>query len=128
MGLGFYVHLDASGLTLGGGSQAFSKPVLAECREAVVDPIRGARLREALAAVRASGPYEVWGNSTYKRVPSGYNPDHENAPLLLHSGLSAGVSTPWLAEIHSAAFLDYCFEHLGNLGPLMSWLGALQGV
>ncbi len=125
-GLGFYVHLDASGLTLGGGLHTFSKPVLAEYRDAVVDPIRGARLREALAAVTASGPYEVWG-STYKRVPSGYDPDHENAPLLLHSGLSAGVSTPWPPEIHSAAFLDYCFEHLGNLGPLVSWLAALRG-
>lgn len=124
-GPGYYVHLDASRLTLGGGVHAFTKPVLAAYREAVVDPLLGARVREALDAVTASGPYQVWG-STYKRVPRGYDPDHRNASLLLHSGLAAGAESPWPPEIHSAAFVDYCFERLGNLGPLMSWLADLE--
>lgn len=124
-GPGFFVHLDASNLMLGGGMHAFAPPVLATYRNAVVDPTLGARLREALAAVTASGSYEVWG-STYKRVPRGYDPDHQNAQLLLHSGLTAGISSAWPPEIHSAAFVDYCFERLGNLGPLMSWLAALE--
>ena len=117
---GFYFQLESAQLFLGAGMHAFPKAVLAAFREAVVDPVEGPRLREVIEAVNASGPYEVWGRS-YKKVPRGYDPAHENADLLLYGGLFAGLTAPLPPELSSAGLLDFCEAHYRVVLPLQSW-------
>jgi len=81
-------------------------------------------LREALDAVATAGPYEIWGE-TYKRVPRGLDETHENAPLLLHSGLYAGTSERLPKQLHSSAFVKHCLERFAALKPLLDWLEGL---
>jgi uncharacterized protein (TIGR02453 family) len=121
---GFYFQIDPVHLFLGAGMHAFPKEVLAAFRDAAVDPVEGPRLREAIEAVTASGPYEVWGQS-YKKVPRGYDPAHENADLLLYGGLFAGLTTPLPPELSSAGLLDFCEAHYRAVLPVQSWVEGL---
>ncbi len=123
-GLGYYFHLQPGSVMVGGGMHAFSKDTLAAYRDAVVDPVRGPLLREALDAVAAAGPYQIWGE-TYKRVPRGYDEDHENKSLLLHSGLYAGTSERPPKQLHRSTFVKYCFDRFAALSPLLGWLEQL---
>lgn len=117
---GYYFHLDPDNLMLGVGLYSFAKPILKAYRDAVVDPELGPALAKAVADVAAKG-YGV-GQKTYKRVPSGYDADHENAELLLYSGLTAGKEVDHPAELHSSALVDYCFKHYRQLEPIVKWL------
>ncbi len=121
---GYYFHLDADNLMLGVGLYSFAKPILKAYREAVVDPELGPALAQTVVDVAEKG-YGV-GQKTYKRVPRGYDPEHKNAELLLYSGLTAGNESGHPAELHSAALVDYCFEHYRNLEPIVSWLLAMN--
>lgn len=118
---GFYFHLEPPTVMLGAGIYRFPKPLLEQYRASVADEGEGARLRALLDEVRASGPYEIWGE-TYKRVPQGYPADHPHAELLRYGGL-VGVRTLHAPpELHGPALLDLCVEHFEVLAPIQRWL------
>lgn len=118
---GFYVHIEPESLFLGAGVYRFSATVLSAYREAVVDKRKGTALARAVEEVTAKGPYSIDG-ARYKRVPRGFDPNHPNAPLLLHDGLWVGLETPLPEELRSRAFLDYCFERFSQMAPVHRWL------
>jgi hypothetical protein len=94
--------------------------LLPRYREAVAGE-RGESLGKAVAAVRAAG-YDL-GGSALKRVPSGFDPEHERADLLRHDGLYGWLQVkPVPAEAHDRRFPAYCAEHLRALAPLQQWL------
>jgi hypothetical protein len=94
--------------------------LLARYREAVAGE-RGETLGAAVAAVRAAG-YDL-GGSALKRVPSGFDPEHERADLLRHDGLYGWLQDkPAPAETHDRRFPAYCAERLRPLSPLQEWL------
>ncbi len=121
---GFYFHLEAHQLMLGGGLHAFPKRVLEAYRKAVAGEELGPRLAQIMEALRKDG-YDVWGE-TYKRVPRGYDPDHPRAKLLRHSGLFAGVTLAPPSELHSPELLDLSFGYYRPLVPLLEWLRHLD--
>jgi len=116
---GFYVHLEPPNLILGVGIYNFSKPLLEEYRKSAVHPKHGAALAEAVNDV--SEDYVV-GVQHYKRVPRGFDPDHENAQLLLHNGLTALEMTPIPKELNTSVFVDYCYESFSDMAPIHFWL------
>jgi hypothetical protein len=89
-------------------------------RKAVLAPKSGARLMKLIAAVTRDG-YEV-GGATRKKVPRGFDAEHERAPLLLHEGLWAALTTKVPREVKSAAFVDTCAEHYARLWPIGKWI------
>ncbi len=117
---GYYFHLDPDNLMVGVGLYSFAKPILKAYREAVVDPELGPELAKIAISIAERG-YGI-GQKTYKRVPRGYDPDHQNAELLLYSGLTAGIELEHPQELHSAELMDYCFEHYQQLAPIVKWL------
>lgn len=118
---GFFFRLTAERVFLGAGILGFDKPFLAAYREAVADPIDGSALLAAVSSVQQAGPYEIGGDA-YKRVPSGYDPDHERADWLKRKGLHAAVEGPVPHNIYTRKFVDYCVGHFKNLDPLHKWL------
>ena len=117
---GYYFHLDPDNLMLGVGLYSFAKPILKAYREAVVDPELGPALAQIVVDVAEKG-YGI-GQKTYKRVPRGYDPEHQNAELLLYSGLTAGKELEHPQALQSADLVDFCFEHYRNLEPVVSWI------
>jgi uncharacterized protein (TIGR02453 family) len=122
---GYYFHLEPGNLMLGAGIHGFSKPLLKVYRDAVVDPKLGPSLAQAIAAVANQG-YSV-GEKTYKRMPRGYDPDHELAELLLYSGLTTGTNLGIPTELHSSDLVDYCFGRFKDMAPIVDWLEKITG-
>ncbi len=117
---GYYFHLEPGNLMLGVGIHTFSKPLLKAYRDAVVNPELGPELAEINARVLKKG-YEI-GIKTYKRVPQGYDPDHEYADLLLCSGLTAGLDQEIPAELHTPELVEFCFCRFQDMAPIVYWL------
>ena len=108
---------------LAAGAYMFDKKVLTEYRESVVHPVYGTQLSEAIDEV-TDGPYTI-GGKHYKRVPRGFDPEHENSDLLLHNGLYAATEIAIPNELYSDAILDFCASRYRDMAPVHRWLVAL---
>ena len=123
---GYYFHLEPGNIMVGVGIHGFSKPLLKAYREAVVDPELGPKLAEITAGVLKKG-YGI-GSKTYKRVPRGFDPDHEYADLLRYSGLTSGTDLGIPAELHSPELVNFCFDRYKDMAPVVHWLQTMKDV
>jgi uncharacterized protein (TIGR02453 family) len=124
---GFFFRMFHERLILGAGIQQLGKEQLAAYREAVIGPKRGKALVRALHGVREPGPYEI-GDATRKKVPRGFDPDHERAALLVHEGLWAAYEGHLPPEAKTAAFVGWCAEKVAHMEPVSRWLlGVVAG-
>ncbi len=118
---GYYFHLEPPHLMLAAGIHCFSKRLLEPYRNAVVDPEHGAALSEAIRKVERNKGYAV-GGQHYKKTPRGYDPQHNNAELLLYNGLYAATTVPIPDEFFKPDVLDFCFSRFKKMTPLHQWL------
>ncbi|MBE9523917.1 MAG: DUF2461 domain-containing protein, partial [Chloroflexi bacterium] len=121
---GYYFHLDADNLMLGGGIYQFSKPMLKAYRDAVIDPSLGSALNLLLADLKEKG-YQV-GYKTYKRVPRGYPPEHKYADLLRYSGFTMGIDLGIPKTLFTPTLIDTCFEIYRDAKPMIAWLQKIK--
>ncbi len=121
----FGFHLDHRGMDLMAGMFHFDKDQLKRYRDAVVDPQAGAVLRKIVDQISASSAYKLVGER-YKRVPSGYDPEHPNADLLLYDALYAHPVQPVpIAQVSSPKIVDICLTHFRQMAPVQRWLTGL---
>jgi uncharacterized protein (TIGR02453 family) len=120
---GLWFRLTPNELILGAGMHHFEREVLGRYREAVADPESGRELAKIVTAVERSGA-EVGGRH-YKRVPAGYEPDHERADLLRHDGLYAGLELTVPREARTPRFPAFCSTRYRKLVPVVDWLADL---
>jgi uncharacterized protein (TIGR02453 family) len=120
---GYWFRLRADTLLLGAGLHEFSSATLERYRAAVVDETRGRALQRALTKTLRAG-YEL-GGRRYKRVPSGFDPGHPRAELLLHNAIHVGVETPLPPEVATPDFPAFCFDRYRGMSPVQNWLAAL---
>jgi uncharacterized protein (TIGR02453 family) len=121
---GYYFHFEPGNLMVGVGIHSFSKPLLKAYRKAVVDPELGPELARVMASVLDKG-YGL-GSKTYKRVPRGYEKEHEFANLLLYSGLTAGMDLGIPPEMHTPHLVDFCFEKYKDMAEIVYWLKKMK--
>jgi len=121
---GFYVHLEPPTFLLGAGYYEFPDWLIERYRSAVLHPELGKDLARILKKIAESSAFEI-GGKTLKRVPSGYDSAHPNAPLLQHNGLHAGWETTIPKELFTRDLIEYCYRRFKPLGPLHRWLSAL---
>jgi len=119
---GFYFHLEPPNLMLGAGVHIFSKPLLEEYRNSVVHPKHGPELVKA--AKKVSEHYGI-GGLHYKKIPRGYDKDHQCAQFLLYNGLTAWVQTTIPDAVYSEKIVDHCFDVFKGMAPLHYWLGEM---
>jgi uncharacterized protein (TIGR02453 family) len=117
---GLWFRLAPTQLILGAGMHRFERGVLDRYRDAVVDPERGRRLVEAVAAAEKAGA-EV-GGRRYKRVPAGYDAAPDRVDFLRHDGLYAGLELPVPREAHTPRFPSFCAERYRTMRPIVGWL------
>lgn len=117
--LGYYVRLDADGLSLGGGFHTRSPAQTARYRAAVAADA-GAALALVVADLVAAG-FELEGAAAKTR-PRGYPADHPRLDLLRRKELMAVTrlgTPPWLPD---PAALDHVRQTWRRLRPLASWV------
>lgn len=117
---GFYLRLTAEEVFLGVGMHGFDKERLETFRNAVVLGRSGKALAEAVASVRAAGPYEI-GEKTRKLMPKGFSAPEERAQFLLFEGLTATIRLPAAAALEPG-FDTVCVEHFRSTWPIGRWL------
>ena len=121
----FGFHLESRGMALMAGIFAFDKSQLKRYREAVVDPENGTALRQIVDDFKESGEYTVVGES-YKRIPSGFDPQHPNADLLLYSGLYVHLRRSLSADqVNGPGLVGLCLDHFRLMAPIQQWLAGL---
>lgn len=123
---GFYFHLEPPSLLIAAGVHCFSKTLLEQYRESVIHEKHGPALAKAINRVSKKKDYSV-GGKHYKRTPRGFDPNHENAELLLYNGLWAAVETEIPEELHSKEIIPYCLTKFKDMVPLHSWLVEMTG-
>lgn len=117
----FGFQFDATGMGLMAGIFKFPPAMLAVYRAAVVDDTSGTELESALEVVRRTGTYEVAGEH-YKRVPSGYDPNHKRASLLRHDGFYVFSPRIPVSDLLTPTIVDICYSHFQHMAPVYQWL------
>lgn len=118
---GFYFHLEPPNLMLGAGIHTFPKPVLAAYRAAVLDPVSGEALGQAINQVSQIDGCSI-GGKHYKRVPRGFDADQERSELLQYNGLYCGIETFIPEALYYPELLDYCMQRYIKMMPIHIWL------
>lgn len=128
---GFYFHLEPERLMLGAGIYMFEKPYLDEYRNSVVHPTHGPKLVWAIGQIQGSvkggGKCALYPGERYKKVPRGFDPNHENADLLLNKGLVAFEEGGVPTEFFSRDLIDYAFSRYEKMAPIHRWLVEMTG-
>jgi uncharacterized protein (TIGR02453 family) len=117
---GFYFHVEANKLMLGGGLYQFPKDLIEPYRKATIDKVNGKQLHNIVNTLKKD-KISI-GGAHYKRVPQGYDQNHENVELLKHNGLYTMVETNIPKEFNSGELIDYCFERFQKMHPLHKWI------
>ncbi|MDQ4503987.1 DUF2461 domain-containing protein [Sinomonas sp. ASV322] len=119
-GTGYYLHLDATGLMVGGGCHTSMPGQVAKFRAAVAAPASGEELVGIVGALSDAG-FAIEGERL-KTVPREFGADHPRAELLKHKSLTAGKvlgSPEWLGTPEA---LDRIRGYWSELRPLVEWL------
>ena len=117
---GFYFHVEVNNLMLGGGIYQFPKDMLERYRKAASNKNAGKELNKVVNGLKQEKIN--LGGAYYKRVPQGYDPEHENAELLKYNGLYTMAETKIPKEFYSDKLIDYCFERYKKMHPLHKWI------
>ncbi len=117
---GFHLGFDDKMFVVHGGMHSFSKDMLTKYRDAVLAEKTGKELEKFVTKLQAAG-YSI-GGAHYKRVPRGYDPEHERANFLLHNALYAGYSKIPRNVLKSSELIDHCLKHFKAMFPLHNWL------
>jgi uncharacterized protein (TIGR02453 family) len=117
---GFYVHLAAPGVRVGGGFYHAESADLARIRAAIDDERSGSELEKLLAKLRRQG-LEV-GGEQLKRPPRGYAADHPRVDLLRHKSLTVGRDYGFEQVIHTPELLDLVRRDWRRMRPLVEWV------
>jgi uncharacterized protein (TIGR02453 family) len=117
----FYIHFDSEVVFIGAGIYGFPRDMLRPYREAVVHPLHGKALRDAINRVRKN-PENILGWKHFKKIPAGFDPDHPNADLLRYNGLGFQWEAPLPEEFYSGEFVDFVFNKFKEMSPIHHWL------
>jgi uncharacterized protein (TIGR02453 family) len=124
-GIGYYVSLDARGLSVGGGFRAHDPAQVARYRSAVADEATGPAVSDIVAELREND-FDIEGEEL-KTKPRGYEADHPRIDLLRCRSLMAVrfFGTPgWLS---SPAALGEVRGAWRQVTPLNEWVAANVG-
>ena len=119
-GIGWYLNLDATGVSLGGGF--FGDATLTKAYRAAVEAAApGAELEGIVADLEAAG--YVLGGESLKTAPRGVDPDHPRIALLRYKWLTARREIG-AADAVGPGLLDALFDTVDDLQPLVRWASA----
>jgi uncharacterized protein (TIGR02453 family) len=117
----FGFQTDATGMSLMTGMFRFTPAMLEVYRDAVINDRLGSELEDVVASLCRLETYEI-GGEQYKRVPSGYDPNHRRADFLRYGGLYVFSPRIPASDVLTPALVDTCYTHFVSMVPLYHWL------
>lgn len=119
-GPGYFLRVMAKSVAIGAGTHRFEKQALTRYRSAVAHERHGKALGDIATKLRRAG-YDL-GGEHYKRVPRGFEADHERADLLKYAGIYAHKDIGLPKELTGPSFTKVCARHFARLAPLSEWI------
>ncbi|MGI8615082.1 MAG: DUF2461 domain-containing protein [Nocardioidaceae bacterium] len=117
---GWYVQLDARGVSVSAGSYAAEPALLARFREAVASASGAGQLTLLLNHLEGTG-WQVEGDRL-RSSPRGYPRDHPNIELLRHRSLWVTRSYGFALVIHRPELVERVRADWRETRPLVEWL------
>jgi uncharacterized protein (TIGR02453 family) len=118
---GFYFHLEPPNMMMGVGLYMFPKEHLDVYRQSITDDKNGTQLVRVVKKITAGDKYQLGGRRG-KKVPRGFDPDHNRADYLLYQGLYVGFTEKIPDVFYTPKLVDYCLGHYKKMAPLHYWL------
>ncbi len=119
-GTGYYLHLDATGLMVGGGCHTSTPDQVARLRAAVDAPASGEELERIVRTLSESG-FAIEGERL-KTVPREFGSDHPRGELLKHKSITAGKALGTPEWLDTPEALDRIRGYWNEIRPLIDWL------
>jgi uncharacterized protein (TIGR02453 family) len=116
----WYVQISADGLMVGGGSWRMESDQVARFRRAVADGVQGARLKDEVDRLTATG-YGI-GGDRLTRPPKGFEAPDDRADLLRHKALHAFRRWEPAEWLHEPEALERVRSAWRAFAPLNRWL------
>ncbi|WP_072313795.1 DUF2461 domain-containing protein [Agrococcus sp. Marseille-P2731] len=119
-GIGWFLNLDATGVSLGGGF--FGDASFTKAYRAAVEAVGpGTELEGILRALEGAG-YEI-GGEQLKTAPRGTDPAHPRIALLRYKWVTARRHVDE-ADALGPELLDALFDTVDELQPMVAWAAA----
>lgn len=118
--VGYYLHLDAAGLSIGGGYRSAAPAQLARYRAAVDAPSSGTALVGIVEALEAAG-FAI-SKPELLTLPRGFPKDHPRPHLLRHKTLSASLEVGRPDWLDSSSAQEHIADSWEQLRPLVDWV------
>jgi len=119
-GPGYFLRVREKDITLGSGIWMFDRGQLPTYRDAVDADGSGKALASVVMKLERAG--YVVGPEHYKRVPRGYDSEHERGRLLRFSGLHTWTELKTPKEMFSPSITTLCAKHFRKTAPLAEWI------
>ena len=119
-GVGYWMQLDAEGISVGGGFHAHDKAQTQHFRAAVDDETNGRRLATVVGKLVKAG-YAIGGDAVRTR-PRGVPADHPRLDLMRHESLTVSRRIEPI-ECVSPEFATTLTDAWRTIKPLVTWLG-----
>lgn len=118
--VGYYLHLDAQGLSLSGGYRSASPAQLSRYRAAVDATSSGTALMGVVAELQEAG--FVIGGQILQTLPRGFPRDHPRPQLLRHKTLNATIDLGRPDWLGTTSATHHVTERWEQLRPLVEWV------
>lgn len=121
----FYLGWDPSGIAYGSGVWQFTPQQREIFRTRVTEGHSADRFTQIVAKLKRGKRFEVRGASL-KRMPKGYDPDHINAPFLLHSGAYTSYEEDFPRDFYTPRFTARAVKLFQEALPFLQWMDELR--
>jgi uncharacterized protein (TIGR02453 family) len=117
-----YFHAGTE-VIVAAGLYRMDGPSLERYRDAVVDDRHGAELDAILKKLARAGlDTDSMSETTLKKVPRGFDPEHPRAELLKKKGLGVSFDPPPKALYTSPKLVGWLADRAKKAAPLVEWL------
>ena len=119
-GTGYYLRIDAEGLTTGGGYMHAMPDQVARYRTTVDEDSAGSQLADIVHELRRSG-FNI-GGETLKTSPKGIAADHPRIDLLRHKSIIVWRERGTPKWLNTAAVVRHVRDDWRSVRPLVEWI------
>ena len=122
---GFYFHAEPKKLFIAGGLYRFEQPFLDAYRRAVSDSFHGEAIAGIIGAfdeeIKKDTSYTIYPGEPLKKVPAGFDSNHERVDLLRYRGLSFCWENEIPEEFYSRKIIEFALKRFQKMVPLHLW-------
>lgn len=117
---GFYFHIEPNNFLIAVGFYIFPSDILKKYRQVLLQMTKDSELYKIISKLRKNG-YSI-EEKKFKKLPSGFTPEHPFAELSTFSGLYAMYETKDLEQFKKKDIIEFSKKVMKEMMPLHKWI------